>query len=92
MHMSVGTKFCCGVIEMFPKGEFSVVRGHGNMARKMGLYYDRVDISDQDSTADGAIVPVNELKDKLHRMIDQIHGKSSCVLPQVVEDPFLLHD
>jgi hypothetical protein len=92
MHMSVGNKHCCGVIEMFPKGEFTPVRGHGNMIRKMGIYYDRIDVIDRDSHTDGAIVPVQELSDKLSRIIEQIQGGSSCLLPQVLDDPFLLRD
>ena len=29
MHMPVGTRFCCGMIEMYPKGEFTPIKGHG---------------------------------------------------------------
>jgi hypothetical protein len=27
MHMPVGTKHCCGVIEIFPNGEFNHIKG-----------------------------------------------------------------
>lgn len=27
MHMPVGTKHCCGVIEIFPDGEFNNIKG-----------------------------------------------------------------
>lgn len=48
MHMPVGTKYCCGVIEIFPgegKEKFKNMKGHGNMARRMGHQYERLDIS-----------------------------------------------
>lgn len=92
MHMSVGSKHCCGVLEMFPSGEFTPVRGHGNMIRKMGIYYDRIDIVNRDSQSDGAIVPIDELTDKLSHIIKHIQKGPSCFLPQVIEDPFLLRD
>jgi hypothetical protein len=44
MYMPIGTRFCCGVIEIFPQGEFQNIRGYGNMARRMGHYYDRLDV------------------------------------------------
>lgn len=78
MHMAVGSKYCCGVIEIFPsviadrerggKGEerdrnkgnhsrelsgkedksesrFVNLKGHGNMARRMGHQYRRIDLN-----------------------------------------------
>jgi hypothetical protein len=92
MYMSIGTKNCCGVIEMFPKGEFSPVRGYANMMRKMGLHYDRIDISDRDSRADGAIVPTSTLVDKLDSMISKVTKESSCILPIVGSDPYLMNE
>ena len=35
-HMAVGTRHCCGVVEIFPKGQFETIKGYGNMARRMG--------------------------------------------------------
>jgi hypothetical protein len=29
MHMPIGSRFCCGMIEIFPQGEFFPIRGHG---------------------------------------------------------------
>ena len=89
MHMSIGNKYCCGVIEFYPDGEFTPIRGHGNMARRMGLKYDRIDITKMNSRSDGAVVPVNELDISLKNMINMILHKPTCVLPQVVNDPYL---
>ncbi len=89
MHMSIGEEKCCGVLEMFPQGEFTPIKGHGNMVRKMGLYYDRLDIDGRDSQGDGATVPVQKLVQQLRHMLQQLQGKPTCVLPKVIDDPFL---
>jgi len=44
MHMPVGSPNCCGVVELFPPGEFVSVRGYGNMARRMGHHYQRIEL------------------------------------------------
>jgi hypothetical protein len=45
VHMPVGTRHCCGVIEIFPEGEFRTIRGYGNMARRMGHHYRRLELT-----------------------------------------------
>lgn len=89
MHMSVGEENCCGVLEIFPSGEFSPIRGHGNMVRKMGIHYDRLDISGQLCRADGASVPVPGLVEKVRALLMAVTTKPSCVLEQVINDPYL---
>ena len=49
VHLSVGTRFCCGIIEIFPTSTkysktYYNMRGNGNMARRMGHHYQRIDI------------------------------------------------
>lgn len=29
MHMPIGTRLCCGMVEIYPSGEFTPIRGHG---------------------------------------------------------------
>eukprot|EP01038_Epipyxis_sp_PR26KG_P008144 gene8144-11023_t len=89
MHMSIGAKYCCGVIEMFPVGEFFPVRGHANMARKMGIHYSRIEISQSNSRSNGAVVPTDKVSNQLIEMINTIISKSSCVHPAVINDPYL---
>jgi hypothetical protein len=89
MHMSIGSEGCCGVIEIYPKGEFSPIRGHGNMVRKMGIQYDRIDIGSLGSQNMGCIVPIMTLKEKIQAMVKSIFEGPSCVHPNVVEDPHL---
>lgn len=88
-YMSIGTARCCGVLEIFPKGEFSPVRGFANMIRKMGLSYSRIDISAADSLPEGAKIPVKEMTEKLSGLIAKVVRAPACVLPQVISDPYL---
>lgn len=86
-HMSIGSKFCCGVIEIFPIGEFSAIKGHANMARRMGHIYDSMHL------AAGSNVPTDELLTKLNKIMDNIEaGKGSCVMPTVVTNPYYMLD
>jgi hypothetical protein len=88
MHMSIGTKYCCGVLEIYPQGEFFPILGHGNMARKMGIHYDRYDLSSDNSQGNGGYVPVDGLVGKLKTMIDNIVGKPTCIRKEVIENPY----
>jgi hypothetical protein len=87
--MSIGTRFCCGVTEIYPYGEFSPIKGHGNMARKMGIYYDRIDIDSVNSKSNGVYISKKILEEKVLTVVDKIKKKSTCVLKNVVNDPFL---
>lgn len=89
LHMSLGSPRCCGVLELYPQGEFSPIRGHGNMARKIGLHYDRIDISGEASRHDGAHAPVKELVEKTRGMLVKMTKQPTCVHPQVISDPYL---
>lgn len=89
MHMSIGSKYCCGVLEIYPQGEFFPILGHGNMARKMGLHYDRLDLSAGNSKGDGAIVPVSDLVQKTKEMVDHILNKPTCIVKPVLDNPYL---
>lgn len=89
MHMSIGTKYCCGVLEIYPQGEFFPILGHGNMARKMGIHYDRYDLSSDNSKGNGGYVPVAGLVGKLKTMIDSIVGKPTCIRKEVLDNPYL---
>ena len=58
------------------------------MARKMGISYDRIDISAVQSHTNGATVPTAELSSKLEAMISQILQKPTCIIPDVLTDPY----
>ena len=59
------------------------------MIRKMGVRYARIDIEPKSSHADGAEVPAAEVSQQLQKLLQQVWDDSSCVLPQVVDDPYL---
>lgn len=72
MHMSLGTQYCCGVLEIFPRGEFTPVRGYANMIRKLGLHYRRIDIDGQHSGGDGAVVDSKLVTEQLDSLLQAI--------------------
>ena len=87
MHMPVGTKHCCGVIEIFPEGEFKSIRGYGNMARRMGHHYERLSLSSEANRAGGAYITPSLLVELATSIKEKIAAKSSCVMPSVIADP-----
>lgn len=89
MHMSVGTEHCCGVLEIFPRGEFFPVRGYANMIRRMGIHYSRLDLSEQNSRPNGAVVPAQEVVSQLINLLHTMSAKPSCILKSVLDNPFL---
>ena len=75
--------------QVYPHGEFTPILGHGNMARKMGLRYDRLDIPASDSLSHGAKVNPEALATLLTRMMNTIVEKPTCVIPSAYEDPYM---
>eukprot|EP01038_Epipyxis_sp_PR26KG_P010549 gene10549-14171_t len=96
MHMPIGTKFCCGVIEIFPQGEFQSIRGYGNLAKRLGYKYERYDMNNKTATnlntekSDGkSEIHVFSLMVIVERMLNFIVMKPSCILPNVISNPYL---
>jgi hypothetical protein len=87
--MPIGRANCCGVLEIYPTGEFSPIRGHGNMARKTGLHYDRMDVGEKASHGDGVTVDPEALWGSVNALLQKMHSQPSCVLPDVAKDPYL---
>ena len=88
VHMPVGTKYCCGVIEIFPAvEEFKSIRGYGNMARRMGHHYRRLELLEKDTSPDGSSVPAAQLESIVMELISSILKKPSCLLPAVIKRP-----
>mmetsp|Transcript_23764 Transcript_23764/g.32531 ORF Transcript_23764/g.32531 Transcript_23764/m.32531 type:complete len:375 (+) Transcript_23764:2-1126(+) len=83
MHMAVGTLHCCGVIEIFPQGEFSQIRGYGNMARRMGHHYEMMQLG-----GGGSRVDPSELLKAVERVTKKIEKAPTCILPSTVSDPY----
>ena len=55
----------------------------------MGIHYDRLDISKENSLANGSVVPLALLEDKLNKMVHLVAEKSSCVLTDVVNNIYM---
>ena len=102
MHMPVGTRYCCGVLEIFPFGEFTHIRGHGNMARRMGHRYDRI-LLGKNLTNAAASLPGNTQKFGVHvplrlfneSMLGLLRAvaaggpeERSCLMPSTLSDPY----
>lgn len=89
MHMAVGTKNCCGVIEIFPKGDYSPIFGYGNMARRMGHFYERLDLTSGGGGGGGGThVPTESVVQLANSIIDRFKSNgSTCIHPSVVADP-----
>lgn len=85
----VGAPNCCGVLEIYPHGEFTSAQGHQNMIRRLGGAYKRIDIDEAHSQGDGAVVPVDELRPKLQDLISGMIKQPSCVLAEVMQDLYL---
>jgi hypothetical protein len=92
MHLPIGTKYCCGVFEIYPAGEFVPIRGHGNMAREMGHHYDRIDLDQSESSSVGASILIRPLVTKVKSMIMKLIDIPTCLLPEVVDDPYFESD
>lgn len=89
MHMAVGTKYCCGVIEIFPRGDYSPIFGYGNMARRMGHFYERLDLTSGGGGGGGGThVPTESVVQLANSIIDRIKSNgSTCIHPSAVLDP-----
>jgi hypothetical protein len=89
MHMGIGRPLCCGVVEIFPPGEFMPIRGYGNMARRMGHRYVRLEL--QETGGGKTIVSPEKLRAKVVKIIEDVKVQPSCVLPSTIHDPYFLN-
>lgn len=89
MHMPVGTPHCCGVVEVFPPGEFVPVRGYSNMARRMGHHYTRIELG-RDSyveagmTSVGVGVGIGGVSASAGKVSNSMKKSGSVVQPSVL--------
>ena len=88
MHMAIGTPLCCGQIEIYPRGEYSAIYGHGNMARKMGVKYERIDLPGSSTIGSGSVLPSKDIADLVRSMLAVLRQKPSCIHPSALDDPY----
>jgi hypothetical protein len=89
-HMAVGTRHCCGVVEIFPEGEFKSAKGYRSLARRMGHHYERLSVAPQHTSLEGTYVPADTVVAALKSVTEKIATTGgSCFLPEVVSTPYL---
>jgi hypothetical protein len=59
------------------------------MARRMGHYYERLDLTSQESTSGGGIIPTSKLVGIVRGLMNKISASSSCLIESTVSNPFL---
>lgn len=91
IHMPIGKKFCCGVIELFPSLEFPNAKGYGHLARKLGLHYSRLDFIDEqyNNQSLGSIIPVDQLSQSIKSTVSQLLTKETCVHPDALNPLYI---
>lgn len=101
VHMPLGSRYCCGVIELFPGLTFGNAKGYKHLARKLGYYYERLDIppvaqngtetqnNRLNSGMEGTTVPTPLIIEKLKIITQEIASKGSCINSEVWKNPYL---
>jgi len=99
MHMPLGSKYCCGVIELASQDSNGAGLGqgkkldlsNGNVAKRMGFHYRRVNLHVSADSATGN--HTSQLQLSTQRLIDamkyislKIFSTPTCVLPDVINN------
>lgn len=96
-HMSIGSKYCCAVIEIVPAGDFTRIKGYENLAAQLGIAYNRLELSEANTyqvsssttTSDiGSTVPTDSLSSILQQALLQLTAKPSCIMSEVLQKIF----
>lgn len=94
-HMSIGSKHCCAVIEIVPAGDFTKIKGYQNLAEQMGILYDRLDLSEENTYRPtnsvgniGSTVPTDSLSSIVKRTLLQLSTRPSCIMSDVLQKTF----
>jgi hypothetical protein len=103
IFMPVGTRYCCGMIEIFPEttsGGEAVssprnLKGNRQLAKRLGHIYHRLDLpgtakkENDNNHKNGTVIPLKSLKEAVAVVVDQILSSTgSCVLPEVIRQPY----
>lgn len=90
IHMPVGTALCCGIVEIFPEGEFKTIKGYSSLARKLGHQYERINVAPAHTSLQGTTVAPELVTSALDSLISKIvKARGSCFLPEVLNVPYL---
>lgn len=94
VYMPIGTRCCCGVIEIFPEAGFKISKGYENMVRRVGHRYERLDVAStqtitKGSSSRGTSIAPEQLAGIVEQMLGQIMQVGSCVAPAVKAAPYI---
>ena len=90
IHMPLGTALCCGIVEIFPEGEFKTIKGYSSLARKLGHQYERINVAPAHTSLQGTAVAPELVTSALDSLISKIvKARGSCFLPEVLNVPYL---
>lgn len=100
IHMPIGTRYCCGVVEIFPdSGIANALKagvGYSQLARRLGHVYQRMDVSGSSNSGNstvsskGSVIPLDRLEEIVMHVYQQIiTSKGSCFLSDVLQTPYL---
>lgn len=80
-HSAVGSRNCCGLVELFPDTsiEFHTAHGYGNLARNHGFYHDRLVAKKGATTSSGTTVDVPAIANLVAKQANQIRAKATCL-------------
>jgi len=80
-HAAVGSRNCCGLVELFPDKtiEFYTAHGYGNLARNHGFYHDRI-VADQGTTSSsGTTVNIPAIVAAVKRQAKLVKEQPTCL-------------
>ncbi len=80
-HAAVGSRNCCGLVELFPDKsiEFYTAHGYGNLARMHGFHHDRIVAEQGSTTVKGTTVNIPSIVAAVKRQALLVKQKPTCL-------------
>ena len=80
-HMSIGSKFCCAVVELFPEKKFGYqdIHGYRNIALNLGVKYFRHEEKIGSAEDGGSVLDVNAVRQLVLLAVTAFTKSSSCL-------------
>ncbi|RYG69101.1 glycosyltransferase family 61 protein [archaeon] len=80
-HMAVGSKNCCGLLELFPDPsiEFHTAHGYENLAKMLGFHHRRFVSKAGSTVADGTTLDVQAVGRLARDLVNEVKKKPTCM-------------
>ena len=80
-HAAVGSRNCCGLVELFPDKtiEFYTAHGYGNLARMHGFHHDRIVAEQGMTTPKGTTVNIPSIVAAVQRQAVLVRQQPTCL-------------